>query len=506
MITTPVRLAWIIGLALTSATACTGGGDRPIVDLGKPDDWSVVSDDFAVSGSIEYEGLCSARAWVEGFETVAAYDRNLRGSFSLAIDPSGLPAGRAYTVCAQAYTSGDSSVGPIERRTVFYAPTPRLLWPERGRTDGILLEWEQLEAGQSYTIMRRESDEEEFAEVATVEAGDPTTYLDDGSLQPLVAYTYRIRAHYAGGRSVDGNTMRSFVALPPITISATDGTNERSILTSWEVPVETTGDYDVLRSESGLPGTFRALARIEARSYEDKEVEPDRVYHYKVRWWWRSDDFQNPPFESAVDTGYTVVRTSPPGALSGLRVSDVGEGSISLSWSAAEDATGYRVYRDVAPDGSFATIAGSSGGTGFGDSGLAYDATYYYRVQPYNSIGYGPMSATVSGTTLQQDSDSHPAIPRNVVVDQPTTTSLRISWDAADNAYSYFVFRDTRPDGDFTTYAKPEGQDDNYISETSFVDPSLEPGTTYFYRVQSRTYWMATGDFSQTVWGSTLAE
>jgi chitinase len=71
----------------------------------------------------------------------------------------------------------------------------------------------------------------------------------------------------------------------------------------------------------------------------------------------------------------------------------VGDGSISLSWSASGgDVTGYRVYEG-------GTLRATVTGTSATISGLAACSTHTYTVRAYNSAGESPASDPVTGTT-----------------------------------------------------------------------------------------------------------
>jgi chitinase len=82
-----------------------------------------------------------------------------------------------------------------------------------------------------------------------------------------------------------------------------------------------------------------------------------------------------------------------PGAPTGLTVTGTTASSVSLSWTAPSGTvTGYDVYEN----GSQATSTGNTSDT---ITGLAASTTYTFTVAAYNSVGTGPQSGSVSGTT-----------------------------------------------------------------------------------------------------------
>lgn len=91
---------------------------------------------------------------------------------------------------------------------------------------------------------------------------------------------------------------------------------------------------------------------------------------------------------------------------------------------------------------------------------------------------------------------SVPSIPATLQVDNPTQTSLTITWDAVADADQYFVYRDTIESGDFTESIY-EG------TNTIFIDEGLAINTRYYYRVTAKN---SAGESVQTatVAGRTL--
>ncbi|MFC0627654.1 glycoside hydrolase family 18 protein [Kribbella deserti] len=84
-----------------------------------------------------------------------------------------------------------------------------------------------------------------------------------------------------------------------------------------------------------------------------------------------------------------------PGGLTGTSTAS----SVSLSWSAATGATGYRIYRN-------GSAVGTSSGTSYTDSGLSASTTYNYQVAATNSAGEGAKSSTFSIATKPGGGDT----------------------------------------------------------------------------------------------------
>jgi hypothetical protein len=96
--------------------------------------------------------------------------------------------------------------------------------------------------------------------------------------------------------------------------------------------------------------------------------------------------------------GYDGVTPSPgaPGNFQAV----AGNGTVSLSWSAASGAVlGYRIYRSTSPITGFAEI-GTSTQTSFTDPGAVNETTWHYYVVAYNQGGPGPASEVRSALPL----------------------------------------------------------------------------------------------------------
>ncbi|MBB3193898.1 glycoside hydrolase family 9 protein [Roseateles terrae] len=161
-----------------------------------------------------------------------------------------------------------------------------------------------------------------------------------------------------------------------------------------------------------------------------------------------------------------------PATPSGLTAT-AGIGSISLSWAATANATGYTLKRSTTGTaGSFALLA-SPTGTSYVDSGLAGSTRYYYTVSARNDSGESAVSDAVSATTPA----GPPAAPA------PTAAAgdgkVTLSWSAVTGAASYEVSRASSATGSYTSLASG-------LSALSYVDSGLTNGSAYFYKVGAR--------------------
>ncbi|MFM8364597.1 MAG: PQQ-dependent sugar dehydrogenase [Verrucomicrobiota bacterium] len=101
--------------------------------------------------------------------------------------------------------------------------------------------------------------------------------------------------------------------------------------------------------------------------------------------------------------------STPPAAPLGLSAAATSSTTISLSWSASANATGYTVLRNGIPIASPTALA-------FVDSGLLPETTYSYVVRATNSAGTSGNSTSASAKTLFT-----PVAPESIVVLDPAS-------------------------------------------------------------------------------------
>lgn len=92
---------------------------------------------------------------------------------------------------------------------------------------------------------------------------------------------------------------------------------------------------------------------------------------------------------------------SVPSAPADLSAMAKGMNSIEISWSEANGAVSYNVYRSATADGIYTKLNSvPRTGTIYTDSGLTADSIYYYKVSSVNTAGESDRSSVVSARTL----------------------------------------------------------------------------------------------------------
>ncbi|MBX9040132.1 fibronectin type III domain-containing protein [Enterococcus durans] len=131
-----------------------------------------------------------------------------------------------------------------------------------------------------------------------------------------------------------------------------------------------------------------------------------------------------------------------PSTPQNLLVESVTSDTVSLSWGASTDnigVAGYRVYRDK-------QLVQEVQGEQFTDTRLTEDTEYTYEVRAFDAAGnQSEASNEVFARTSVSVDDEAPTIPLNLKVENVTTDTVSLSWDAStDNigVAGYRVYRD----------------------------------------------------------------
>ena len=242
-----------------------------------------------------------------------------------------------------------------------------------------------------------------------------------------------------------------------------------SVSLSWEAATDNVGvmGYLVYRDNQLIQTVTDADL-----AYTDNGLTEDTTYTYEVR---AVDQAGNVSAASNAVTARTkLASSSPPAVPLNLKVTSVTTDSVSLSWESATDSIdviGYIIYRDNQ------LIQGVIGAeeVAYTDIGLMEDTMYTYQVRAVDQAGnISEMSNTVTAKTKPTEEILPPAAPLNLRIDDVTTNSVSLSWEAAIDdvgVNGYHVYRDDQ------LVQTLSGTDLTYI------DTGLMEATTYTYKL-----------------------
>ena len=249
---------------------------------------------------------------------------------------------------------------------------------------------------------------------------------------------------------------------PVVTWNAVDGAAKYQVYRA----VGENGAYSRIYTTKGLKCT------------NTLNVEPGTTYFYKVRA--LDSSGKAGAFSSVVSV---TVKTAAP---FGVQVQVNTSGRPVVTWKAVTGAAKYQVYRAVGENGAYSRIYTTTGLKCTNTRNVEPGTTYYYKVRAvYESGKTGPFSKVVSamaktaaptGVQVKLDSQEHPVV----------------TWNAADGAVKYQVYRAAGENGAYSRIYTTKG-----LKCTNTLN--VEPDTTYFYKVRAMDEHGNVSDFSPVV-------
>ncbi|NPV89693.1 MAG: hypothetical protein HPY50_02810 [Firmicutes bacterium] len=176
-------------------------------------------------------------------------------------------------------------------------------------------------------------------------------------------------------------------------------------------------------------------------------------------------------------TPQAAAPTGPPATPTGLAVTAVGDGQVSLSWNANSETDIKYYYLAYMPDGGSwgkVTTSGASATV----TGLTNGTRYTFKIRVYNNnnqvSGY---SGTVTATPQAAAPTGPPATPTGLAVTGVGDGQVSLSWNAnseTDIARYYVAYQTAG--GNWVT---------KYTTGTSLTVTGLTNGTVYYFKVKA---------------------
>ena len=145
-----------------------------------------------------------------------------------------------------------------------------------------------------------------------------------------------------------------------------------------------------------------------------------------------------------------------------LTATTVNETSIALAWEAVEGVESYNIYQNE----EFLTSVEASA-TSYTVENLEANTSYCFIV---SSVNHG-IESLKTEVACAKTNDYVIAAPANVVVEGVDAYSVKLTWDAVENAQGYNVYAE----GEFVAN----------VTETVYVLENLEPATEYCLEVSA---------------------
>lgn len=326
------------------------------------------------------------------------------------------------------------------------------------------LNWSSASGATSYTV-RRGSSSGSYDTVFYNQSGGFT----DSSVANGSTYYYIVDAHNASATIARSNE----VAITPVSqfpapsgVSFIPGNTE---VTMFWTPV--TGATGYWISASTTPGgTYVAGGGSgENPSFTIQNLTNGVPYYFRVQ-----------ATGHTTASGYSAeVGITPMGGLPtapiNVGVSYHGNTQASLSWSAVDGATAYKIFRKTEGGTWPSEPVGTVTGTLFTDSGLTNGTLYFYKVAAVNADGTGAWSYEVNAHPV---ATCTPAPVKVKVL--PGSTQATLMWDPVAGVDVYYITASISPGGTYVAGGSS--------SNPGFTITGLTNDQPYYFRVQSGTY------------------
>lgn len=306
------------------------------------------------------------------------------------------------------------------------------LWPTNVATTSVTMNWNFIENAAGYRLYRNN-------EIIAYADLTQTSYSDT-SLSPGTNYYYYLEAYFDTSVSTSGTYLVTTLPLPPATPTGLASSNltTNSVTLNWQ-PVAGATTYSVYCN--GVPKVTTTYT-----SFTDVGLTAATSYTYYVIA--RNGNYSPNSDSLTVTTPYAT--PDPP---TNLAASNIASTNLNLNWTAGQNASGYRVYRN-------GVLIVTTTLPGFADIGLSASTSYSYYITSFNGNIESAPSSIIMATTSGPD---------RLTATNITTNTISLVWPQIADATSYQVFRN--------------GQLVAETSQTSLMDSGLTSITAYRYSV-----------------------
>ena len=366
--------------------------------------------------------------------------------------------------------------------------------------DWVMLNWNdpQDSAITGYRILRADvagGAPGEFAAVAE-DTGSADTGYTDTTVEAETSYVYRVHAIGPGGLSGPSPDLAVNTPPAPVVVVVTPADPQApsnlaaeladgQVVLSWDAPAQDAGTvtgYEVLRAEGqGELSTLAADTGNAGTTYTDATVaSAGASYTYRVK------AIRDGERSGASNEARVLLKPAIP---TGLTARTVAHDSVTLAWDAPNDdegITGYAVVRWTLGYNAtgFVTISADTGTAdpSYTDETAEPENEYLYHVRAINTQGESKQSEWLRVHTPAAPDGQPPAAPAQVLSGAGHDRVLLFWADPEDDSITgYRILRAGIVDGvqgEFAVLIEDTGN-----ADTSYTDETVEPETSYVYRV-----------------------
>jgi predicted phage tail protein len=278
-------------------------------------------------------------------------------------------------------------------------PVQPVLHGTVGSHTALNVTWGNIENATEFRLERRAAGSSSWSEIATIPAG--TITHADTALAPSTTYVYRLRAVNSAGFSAYSDelsltTDAEPLGPPAIPVLQAQVVSHSEVRLNWAA-VENEMGFTIER-RTGVAGGWVTIARseVDATGFVDTQVLPSTTYAYRIE---ASNAAGSSGFSAEVSVATPAAPVLAPAAPV-LLASAVSATEVRLEWNDVENETGYVLERRADGGSSWMELARlGANATGYSDSELRAETTYFYRIRAVNSGG-ASASAEATARTL----------------------------------------------------------------------------------------------------------
>ncbi len=270
-------------------------------------------------------------------------------------------------------------------------------------------------------------------------------------------------------------------ALDAGTVSELKATQTSSSITlSWE-KLPTASGYRIYEK---ISGRWKTLENTTEAAFTLSNLKAGSKHTYAVRAYCVENE------ETVLAKSFKMITTATrPGTVETVSATQTAD-SVTLSWTEAEGATGYRVYKYNPSAKSWSVVTEYTTEASATISGLSSGKKYILAVKPYFDTGRKKIWASRYTQLL---TCTKPSAPSELTA-TAKTEEITLSWSKAAGATGYRVYK-------YNTSTKKWETVVRSISKTTATIKSLSAGRKYFFAVKP---YLSMGD--STVWAGTYTK
>jgi outer membrane protein assembly factor BamB len=339
---------------------------------------------------------------------------------------------------------------------------------------GILLAWMDNSTNENgFKIVKAVKGQKDYKLVCTLEP-NITTYEDTRTM-PGTTYLYRIVSFNSFGRTEYTKPVTITIpSLPPSKPEMVDAllVEPTRVKITWkDTSVNKTGvrgavSFKIQRKDTDKK-EFVTIAAVGhgGGHYTDTNLLPDTNYSYRII-------VCNKDGEGVSDAVNIKTSRGLPQPPSGLKIADVSQADICISWIGNGNEAGFRLERrkENTPYIEIATMGADI--TGYKDTDVLPNTIYFYRVCSYSLSGNSKYSSEIQART----SDTQPFFPSELkaVIEE---NNIELSWQDNSSNEEGFRLERKQDTASFEEVAVIRA------NKTYYEDKNISPKTTYTYRV-----------------------